>query len=75
MSIAIIVLGAIVVVLLVFTLIREGQYQRLTRDLTAKILARDLGEYKEVAEYLPLKPKQVKKKKDKLNDPILGEHY
>jgi hypothetical protein len=67
-------LGLGFIALIVFTLVREGQHQRIIRDLTAKILAKDLGEYKQVAEGLHRKAEQVREKKEKIIHPVLGKH-
>lgn len=71
-----IVLGAAFVAMLIWSFVREAQHQKIIRDLTAKIMAKDLDEYKTVAESLPLRiVKKVEDKPRKINDPVLGSTF
>jgi hypothetical protein len=52
---------------------KEVQHAKLVRDLTAKLMARNLYEYATVAEDKP--EREAKVKKDKLIDPVLGPDF
>lgn len=62
-------------ILLLFVLVREGQNQSILRDLTAKLLAKDVDDYRKIAEHLPFIEKKVETKKQKFNDSTLGSQY
>lgn len=52
---------------------KEVAHNRILRDLTAKLMARNLYEYAQVAEDKP--QPEMKVKKEKLTDPILGKDF
>lgn len=52
---------------------KEVSHARLVRDLTAKLMARNLYEYSTVAENKP--EQKPKEKKQKLKDPVLGDDF
>ena len=76
MTLESIVLGSAFISMLIWFYVREEQHQRIVRDLTAKIIAKNLDDYKQVAECLP-RLKLVKKveEKKKVIDDVLGGTY
>ena len=63
----------VIVVMLLERILRERIYAKQIKDLTSKIISKDVYEYHMVMDD---KPKPVKKEKPKaIKDPVLGSNY
>ena len=67
------ILSVVIIIMLVERILRERIYAKQIRDLTSKIISKDVYEYRMVMEDKPVVPKKEKQKK--IKDPVLGDLY